>query len=121
MAELLRTFLEGSASLLVRMFVIVIPIMVVLELLERHPSIKLALHYTGSLRDWLAVNQSTFLARVRALVARGQIEVMTGGYYEPILAAIPDVDKRGQIEKLTYAVKSDFGYDARGMWLAERV
>lgn len=92
-----------------------------LELLERHPSVKLALHYTGPLRDWLAAKRSDLLTRVRALVARGQIEVMTGGYYEPILAAIPDADKRGQIEKLTRAVKSDFGYPARGLWLAERV
>jgi hypothetical protein len=34
MADFLLTFLEGSASLLVRMFVIVVPIMVVLELFE---------------------------------------------------------------------------------------
>ncbi len=46
---------------------------------------------------------------------------MTGGYYEPILAAISDADKRGQIRKLTRAVKKDFGYSARGLWLAERV
>ncbi|MBI3915201.1 MAG: DUF1926 domain-containing protein [Chloroflexi bacterium] len=92
-----------------------------LALLERHPAIKLALHYTGPLRDWIAAQQPDFLKRVRALAARGQIELMTGGYYEPILAAIPDADKRGQILKLTRAVKKDFGYDARGLWLAERV
>ncbi len=92
-----------------------------IELLERHSAVRLALHYTGPLRDWLAANQPELLRRVRALVTRGQIEIMTGGYYEPILVAIPDADKRGQIEKLTRAVKKDFGYDARGLWLAERV
>src|SRR5574341_1074612 len=91
-----------------------------IELLERH-LLKFALHYTGPLRDWIAANHPEFFPRVRALVARGQIEMMTGGYYEPILAAIPDADKRGQIEKLTRAVKKDFGYDGRGLWLAERV
>ena len=34
----------------------------------------------------------------RALVARGQVEMMTGGYYEPILPMIPDADKLGQIQ-----------------------
>lgn len=92
-----------------------------IELLERHRAVRLALHYTGPLRDWLIKNQPDLLKRIRALAARGQIEVMTGGYYEPILAAIPDADKRGQIEKLTRAVKKDFAYDARGLWLAERV
>lgn len=91
------------------------------ELLERHRAVRLALHYTGPLHDWLAANQPELLRRIRALVASGQIEMMTGGYYEPILASIPDADKRGQIEKLTRAVVKDFGYAARGLWLAERV
>ena len=80
-----------------------------IELLEQHRAVRLALHYTGPLRDWLAAHQPDLLRRIRALAARGQIEVMTGGYYEPILAAIPDADKRGQIRKLTRAVKKDFG------------
>ncbi|MBI5651048.1 MAG: DUF1926 domain-containing protein [Chloroflexi bacterium] len=92
-----------------------------IELLEKHPRVKLALHYTGPLRDWIVAHQPDLFARIRALVARNQVEVMSGGYYEPILAAIPDADKRGQIQKLTRAVKDDFGYAATGLWLAERV
>lgn len=91
------------------------------EALERHPHVRLALHYTGPLRDWLAAHHPDFLPRVRALVARGQVEIMTGGYYEPILASIPDADKLGQVRKLTAAVWRDFGYRATGAWLAERV
>ena len=49
------------------------------------------------------------------------MEILSGGYYEPILPSIPDDDKRGQISKLTAAVERDFGYRATGMWLAERV
>jgi len=89
--------------------------------LERHPAIRLALHYTGPLRDWLAEHRPELLERIRALVARGQVEILTGGYYEPILIAIPDADKYGQMRKLTQAVSDDFGYRATGAWLAERV
>jgi len=89
--------------------------------LERHPGIRLALHYSGPLLDWLKAHRPEFLPRVRALVARGQVEVMTGGYYEPILAIIPDADKRGQIEKLTRTIAEEFGAAADGLWLAERV
>jgi len=91
------------------------------EALERHPHVRLALHYTGPLRDWLVVHHPDFLPRVHTLVERGQVEIMTGGYYEPILASIPDADKQGQIRKLTEAVEEDFGYRATGAWLAERV
>ncbi|MFB0546013.1 MAG: 4-alpha-glucanotransferase, partial [Anaerolineae bacterium] len=92
-----------------------------IDLLESHPTIHLALHYTGPLRDWLAENQPQFLSRIAALVARGQVEIMTGGYYEPILPVIPDADKLGQIRKLTQAVYQDFSYTPSGAWLAERV
>lgn len=91
------------------------------ELLELYPEVRLALHYTGPLRDWLAENHPDFLERVAALAKRGQVEIMTGGYYEPILVAIPDGDKTGQIRKMTESVRRDFGYEARGAWLAERV
>ena len=46
---------------------------------------------------------------------------MTGGYYEPILPAIPDCDKIGQIQKLSQFIKEEFDTDPVGMWLAERV
>ena len=89
--------------------------------LERHPAIRLALHYSGPLLDWLRAHRPELLQQIRGLVARGQVEVMTGGYYEPILAIIPDADKRGQIEKLTRTIADEFGYAAEGLWLAERV
>jgi alpha-amylase len=92
-----------------------------LAALERHPGIRLALHYTGPLRDWLAEHKPGLLGRVRALVERGQVEMLTGGYYEPILAAVPDADKLGQIRKMTAAIKKDFGCEPTGAWLAERI
>ncbi|MDO8670132.1 MAG: DUF1926 domain-containing protein [Dehalococcoidia bacterium] len=92
-----------------------------ITLLERHPAVRLTLHYSGPLLDWLLANRGEFIDRVARLVERDQVEIMTGGYYEPILPAIPDSDKVGQIRKLTEAVKSIFGYKATGLWLAERV
>jgi len=89
--------------------------------LERHPRIRLALHYSGPLLDWLRPHRPDILERVRALVSRGQVEILTGGYYEPILAIIPDADKVAQIRKLTRVVAEEFGYAAEGLWLAERV
>jgi alpha-amylase len=89
--------------------------------LERHPRVRLALHYSGPLLDWLKPSHPDLIDRIRALVARGQVEMMTGGYYEPILPIIPDRDKHGQITKMTSAVRELFGYEATGLWLAERV
>ena len=92
-----------------------------LEALERHPSVRVSLHYSGPLLDWLLVERPDFVRRVAGLARSGQVEMMTGGYYEPILPAIPDVDLVGQVRKMTRAVKQHFGTRACGLWLAERV
>jgi alpha-amylase len=92
-----------------------------LEVLERHPSICMTLHWTGPLIDWLEAAHPDYLKRVRKLVEGGQLEVLGGGYYEPILPMIPDRDKVGQIEKLSAKVEELFGARPEGMWLAERV
>jgi 4-alpha-glucanotransferase len=91
------------------------------EILEKHPAIRLGLHYTGPLRDWITKNRPEFFPRVAALVTRGQVEMLTGGYYEPILVSIPDADKIGQLAMLSASVRSDFGAAPSGAWLAERV
>src|SRR6266700_1736079 len=89
--------------------------------LERHPGVRLSLHYTGSLLDWLEVAHPEFLERVGALVKRHQVELVSGGYYEPILPSIPDADKIAQIRRLTEHIQQNFGVKPAGMWLAERV
>jgi len=58
--------------------------------LERHPRVRLSFHYSGPLLDWLRAEQPGFIDRLVALVEREQVEILGGGYYEPVLAALPD-------------------------------
>ena len=67
--------------------------------LERYPQIKVVQHYSGILLRWLQENHPEFMSRLRNLVSSGQVEMMGGAFYEPILAMIPDEDKIGQIQK----------------------
>jgi len=92
-----------------------------LEALERHPTIRMALHYTGPLLDWLGEQRPEHLERLGNLVDRGQIELLGGAYYEPILVAIPDPDKLAQIRKMSNYLQTRFGSSPTGAWLAERV
>lgn len=91
------------------------------DILERFPEVKVAMHYTGSLLDWITEHQPRFIDRIRQMVSRGQVEIMGGAYYEPILPSIPEADKIGQIEHLSARLEELFGARPRGMWLAERV
>lgn len=92
-----------------------------LERLQARPEIRLAVHCTGSLLEWLRERSPRTFDLLATLAARGQAELLTGGFYEPILAVLPDHDKFGQIERLTAFLKTHFGVRPRGMWLAERV
>lgn len=91
------------------------------DLLGQFPSLKVSLHYTGPLLDWFDRNEPAFLDGLRSRVENGQIELLTGGYYEPILASIPSRDGAGQIAMMTRQLKRRLGTDAKGLWLAERV
>jgi alpha-amylase len=92
-----------------------------LELMDRHRNLKWTLHCTGILWDYFMEKHGDYADKVAEMVARGQVEILTGGYYEPILPIIPDRDKVGQIRKLTEFIESRFKASPRGMWLAERV
>ncbi|MGZ3591254.1 MAG: alpha-amylase/4-alpha-glucanotransferase domain-containing protein [Thermodesulfobacteriota bacterium] len=92
-----------------------------IEVLKRYPFMKISIHYTGILWDFFRDHHPEFLQTLRELVEKDQLEMMTGGYYEPILAVLPDADKVGQIKRLTRTIEKEMGMTPQGMWLAERV
>ena len=92
-----------------------------LETLERFDGLKMTLHYSGCLFEWLEENASDVTEKIQELSARGQVELLTGGFYEPILAALPRRDQVGQIRMLTDHLATRYGADATGLWLTERV
>ena len=92
-----------------------------LDAIERHPNVRLVLHNTGPLLEWYEENAPEYIERVAALAQKGQVELLTGGFYEPILSGVPSRDAAGQIARLTEYTEKTFGVRPRGMWLAERV
>jgi hypothetical protein len=91
------------------------------ELLVKHPQIHVALHYSGPLLQWLEKNRPSYFAQLHDLVQRGQVEMVGGGFYEPILVSIPPDDQREQITRLAAYIEHHFGQRPAGAWLAERV
>jgi len=91
------------------------------EVIERHPSFPLVCHFSGCLLDWLEANKPEFIAKLKKIYDRGQIEFLGGGYYEPIYGAIPKKDLEGQIRLTQERLAALFGAEAPGVWLTERV
>ena len=85
------------------------------------PDFPVTLHYSGILMEWLEKPYPEFLTLLAEMVTRGQVEVLGGGYYDPILPLIPMNDKLGQLEKMTTRLRVRFETRPRGCWIAEKV
>jgi alpha-amylase len=92
-----------------------------LAMIEKHPGVRLALHYSGPLLLWIAKNHPEYFERIRKLVALGRVELIGGGFYEPILISIPTTDQVEQLNRLATYLEQHFGKRPTGAWLAERV
>lgn len=89
--------------------------------LEEFPGVKASFHYSGNLLEWLEREHPDHLEKVAALVRKGQIEIIGGGCFEPVLAMIPERDAREQIKLNEEIVLRVFGTKPRGVWIAEKV
>lgn len=92
-----------------------------LELIENYPDIPVCLHTSGPLLEWLVETKPEYIARLRGLVEAGRVEILGGGFFEPILTMIPHRDRVGQIRRYSDFLEQTFGQKIRGAWLAERV
>lgn len=92
-----------------------------LEAVSERPWFRFTLHNSGCLWEWLAERHPEYLALARTLCERGQVDLWGGGFYEPILPAIPERDRAGQLAMMSDFLERNFGARPRGAWVAERV
>lgn len=85
------------------------------------PWLRLNLHFSGFLLDWLAERHPEYLELLRSLLAARRLELLGGGYFEPILPAIPAAHQQEQLARLAAALERHFGCRPQGVWVAERV
>jgi alpha-amylase len=92
-----------------------------LDVLADYPELPISLHTSGSLLEWLVEHRPAYIDRLREFVQRGQIEILGGPFFEPILACIPRNDRIGQIRAYSEFLQELFGQPVHGMWVPERV
>ena len=92
-----------------------------LEVFKKFENLKISVHNSGSLLEWLEKNRPEYLAVLSALVAEGRVEIISGGFYEPIFPFISDRDRAGQLKMLNEYVFKNFRYKPEGAWLTERI
>jgi len=92
-----------------------------LEAMNDFPEIPFALHNSGILWDWFSERGQEYLEIVDSMVERSQVEILSAGYYEPILSVIPERDRLGQLSRMNTFIRERLNSEPRGCWLTERI
>ena len=90
--------------------------------LYEFPEVKAVIHFSGILLEWFAEKHPEVIMLIEELVKkRKQLEVLGGGYHEPILPMLSPQDRTGQLEALTTSLRKKFGKRPSGCWIAKSI
>lgn len=86
-----------------------------------YPDFLFGFHASGPLWEHWEENNPEIFDMVEKMVERNQMELLGGGFYEPILSVIPRKDAIAQIRMMGDYLEDNFGRRPRGIWLTERI
>ncbi len=90
-----------------------------IRFLYSNQSLSLSLSFTGPQLQYLKKKRNEFISILKDLVARKQVEILGGGFYDPVLPLIFPVDRTGQIDLLSAEIRQTTGKRPRGISIFE--
>lgn len=91
-----------------------------IESLYNHPSIRIGLHFSGYLLQWICEKKPQFIEKINELIRMKQVEILGGTIYEAVFSSIDEFSQRKQIQKMNNLINNVFHVKPEGMWIAER-
>jgi len=91
-----------------------------LQALGRHGTVS-GLHISGCLLEWMESHHGEYLDMLTEYLRATGSEMLTSGYYEPILPVLRADDAAAQIVAFSHRLEALGGGRPRGLWLTERV
>lgn len=85
-----------------------------IKFLFSHPNFKFSLSFTGPEIEYFKKRHNELFTVCKTLIDRNQIEILGGGFYNPILPLLSSVDRNGQLDKLSLEIRQNFGKRPRG-------
>ena len=87
------------------------------KFLYSHPALSFSFSFSGIQLQYYKKKHNEFITILKQLVERKQIEILGGGFYEPILPLLYPVDRTGQIDLLSDEIRQTIGKRPRGITL----
>lgn len=88
-----------------------------LDAIEEFPVIRVSMHWSGQLLEWMELHAPEQLGRLVALARAGRVEILGGLWGGAVLPAIPERDIVGQITAMTRWWRTQGDVRVRGAWL----
>lgn len=79
------------------------------SMLYSTPYIKMSLAINGNTLSFLHDKHPEFLCLLQELIARAQVELIGGGYYDPVFPLLLSKERTAQIDMLTSAITKETG------------
>lgn len=87
-----------------------------LDALDDTPGVRLALHMSGTLTDWMESERSDSLDRLAGLVDRDQVEYLGGSPVGAALQSLPERDATAHLQGTARWAQGRLGARPRGIW-----
>lgn len=88
-----------------------------LSYLYAHDKFKFSFYFSGPLFDYIKHKNPELIEILKKLLNRKQIEILGGGYYNPIFPLLFPQDRTGQVEMLSSTIRQNLGKRPRGVSL----
>jgi len=85
--------------------------------LDKFPKIQMVFHCSGVILSWIERWHPELFMLFEDLISRKQIEILGGGFYNPVLPLLNLSDRIGQIDMLSTYLRKQFGKKPQGCWL----
>jgi alpha-amylase len=92
-----------------------------LTFLYANPEIRISLYFSGIIYQWLENEHPEINMLISDMVKRRQIELLSGGFYDPVLSMLPTKDRSHQVEMLTTFIRKRFGSRPRTAWITDQI
>jgi len=92
----------------------------VIKRLRQASQLKCGMHLSARLMHWLARRHPKQWSDIQQLSRARRLELFGGGFYDPILSAIPEHDAAGQLQLTANFFREQLGDVPAGAWLVGR-
>lgn len=87
----------------------------IIKFLYAHPDFPFSFSLSGNQIQFVKKRKNELITIFRELVDRKQVEVLGGGYFDPVLPLLYSVDRNGQIDMLSAEIRQTVGKRPRGI------